>query len=75
MCFLSTTRRKSAFWQAREQRFFQPVLCKICTKRQCTSSVALITKEVSSMELKELVLEVEELEEKIAPAMGSVGGH
>ena len=33
------------------------------------------TKEVSQMELKELVLEVEELEEKIAPAMGSVGGH
>ena len=32
-------------------------------------------KEVSQMELKELVLEVEELEEKIAPAMGSVGGH
>jgi len=31
-------------------------------------------KEVSQMELKELVLEVEELEEKIAPASGSVGG-
>jgi len=27
------------------------------------------------MELKELVLEVEELEERIAPASGSVGGH
>ncbi len=32
-------------------------------------------KEVIYMELKELVLEVEELEEKIAPAMGSAGGH
>jgi hypothetical protein len=30
---------------------------------------------VRYMELKELVLEVEELEEKIAPASGSAGGH
>ncbi len=65
----------SADIEGREGSFYKFVLCGFCTRQRRYDFLLLIKKEVSHMELKELVLEVEELEQKIAPAMGSVGGH
>lgn len=63
-------------WNARgaQAEVFSSDLRKICTTHY-TDFVLSTKKEVNSMELRELVLEVEELEEKIAPASGSIGGH